>query len=89
MTTMDAAQPERRLLSAVLEDALRVLYFGRRASRRREAWAWMTDDLAEGPFAFAALCETLDLDPDAVRAMVRHNLLQSGRPLPSSLDRAA
>ncbi|HEV7731162.1 MAG TPA: hypothetical protein VGR62_03325 [Candidatus Binatia bacterium] len=89
MTTMDAARPERQLLSAVLEDAMRVLYFSRRASHRREVWEWMSDDFAEDPFAFVALCETLDLDPGAVRAMARHNMVQRGRPLPSVLDRAA
>ena len=86
---MEAASAERRLLSAVLVDAMQVLYFGRRASYRREVWEWMTDVFAEGPFAFGTLCETLDLDPGAVRAMARHNLVQLGRPMPSALDRAA
>ncbi len=89
MTTMEAASPERRLLGAVLEDAMRVLSLGRRASERREVWEWMTDVFAEGPFAFGTLCETLDLDPGAVRATARAKMLQFGRPLPSSLDRAA
>lgn len=85
----DVASAERRLLSAVLVDALRVLYFGRRACQRREVWTWMTDPFGFGPFAFGSLCEALELDAGSVRTLVRHNLEQLGRPLPSTVDRAA
>jgi hypothetical protein len=89
MPSIQVAVAERRLMTAVLLDALRVLYVGRRAGHRREVWEWMTDAFDVGPFAFVTLCESLGLEPNAIRATVRRNLEHRGRPLPPSYERAA
>ncbi len=66
-------QPEKRLLAAVLEEAIAVLA---RANPRPgseaeqaaiEANHWMDSDERIGPFAFASICDVLGLDPDGVR----------------------
>jgi hypothetical protein len=66
--------PEKRLMAAVLIDALRILAKGHggiagdsRRGRLQEARAWLMDDDAEWPFAFRPICETLGINPDAVR----------------------
>lgn len=67
---------ERRLMLAVLEDALDTVrkYAGASDPRQRalyhHARAWFTACEAEWPFAFAPICEALGLDPDYVRAGV-------------------
>jgi hypothetical protein len=72
--TRPALQPEARLLLAVLEDAVRVWrqcgrLQGRRAARlRAELGAWLLSDAADHPFAFASICEHLDIDPGHLRA---------------------
>ena len=69
------ATPERRLLAAVLEDAVRIIRCGpayrrrtwERANAYREAIAWVSADRDAWPFCFIAVCEALGFDADSVR----------------------
>ena len=63
-----ALQPEKRLMLAVLEDA--VIASLRLPSQRegRESIAWMASDDTSWPYSFANLCEALGFDRGAVRA---------------------
>lgn len=69
--------PERRLLLAVLEDALITLlqHRGRDAlaSRRlvTETEKWIASDRRQSPFEFAGLCDVLGVDPSYVRGLLR------------------
>jgi hypothetical protein len=85
---------ERRLMLAVLLDAIRILQKQRPRPRRRRAEqrerAWLTSEDHEGPFSFANICEALGLnaayvrrrilEPDASLEGIRH-------PLPLSTNR--
>jgi hypothetical protein len=85
--------PERRLLLAVLVDALRCALGAdpirhqsafRRERARQQALAWLQSDCHTSPFQFVALCDALDLDPEAIRAAiagrrVRSEWLESAR----------
>jgi hypothetical protein len=66
---------ERRLMAAVLEDALAVLATAARTpSDRRlqaETWNWIMAYDREWPFSFDNVCESLDLDPDTLRTRVQ------------------
>src|ERR1700741_2496046 len=72
----------KRLLLAVLEDALRCLQTyaenpnpaHRQASA--EAEAWILDRRAKGPFAFVSICEALGIQPDHLREGIRQWRLQ-------------
>src|SRR3990167_10926500 len=67
-------QPERRLLMAVLEDALDILRkpvpadCAKRHERHAETWEWFQSRERGRIFAYEMVCEVLGLDPDAVRA---------------------
>jgi len=69
-----AISPERSLALAVLWQAFFDLRKYRFAARRRqqrlyiEAYRWVASDSHGWPFAFASLCDLLELDSDAVRA---------------------
>jgi hypothetical protein len=73
---IEPAEGERRLLLAVLEDGIRTLlkYAGARRGRartlEREALAWMLSDAHTDVFAFASICETLEIDPGRLRGQV-------------------
>lgn len=79
-------QPEKRLQLAVLEDA--VLIFHRYAaaenSRARslldEVRAWTLSEDTSSPFAFQAICHSLNFDPEYVRG----GLLESKRRPPAA-----
>ena len=66
--------PERRLLAAVLEDAVRT--YQRLSSARdfrgrrlfREVEEWFASEHTDGPFAFVRICEVLGLDGAWIRA---------------------
>ena len=67
-------EPVQRLMSAVLEDAVRCFernQKSRTASRRRaflEAEQWLfKDSRGAGLFSFESVCEVLDTDPDRLR----------------------
>jgi hypothetical protein len=68
--------PEKRLMAAVLEDALDVYYRSdtkRTAGRRQEAYEWIWADDPRWPFSFRCICDILDLDADAIRSRIVHH----------------
>lgn len=68
-----SGSPERRLMLAVLEEAVAtyqryVTCTGRRGSRLfREAEAWIMEDEASWPCSFRSVCDVLGLDPGYLR----------------------
>ena len=68
-----SAFPEKRLMLAVLEDAVATFQRyvdarNRRGQRLfREAEEWVASDDTEWPFAFENICHTLDIEPDFLR----------------------
>ncbi|MGH7802850.1 MAG: hypothetical protein ACREQJ_00755 [Candidatus Binatia bacterium] len=68
-----SAFPEKRLMLAVLEDAVATFQRyvdarNRRGQRLfREAEEWVLSDDTEWPFAFENICHTLDIEPDFLR----------------------
>jgi hypothetical protein len=66
-------QPEKRLQLAVLEDAVLTLHrcAGAETTRARnllnEVRTWTSSEDASWPFAFEAICQSLNLDPEYVR----------------------
>jgi hypothetical protein len=69
--------PERRLLAAVLLDAVQIIRRGPEYHEDREAVATYQDAVAwimakrnAWPFCFVALCETLGLNADKVKAQI-------------------
>jgi hypothetical protein len=67
----------KRLMLAVLEDALRCLQThaqSRKPAHRKafgEAETWIVDSKARGPFAFVSICEALAIQPDHLRDGIR------------------
>ena len=68
------ATPERRLLAAVLQDAVQIIRRGPEYHEHREltdtyrdAIAWVAADGDTWPFCFVALCEALGFDANRVR----------------------
>lgn len=84
-------QPERRLMLAVLENAIDA-YLGNagslrgiRLARYREASDWFRSGDTDWPFSFVRICEACGLDPVLVRRMlvrsIRAQVLgTSGKP---------
>jgi len=74
--------PERRLLAAVLQDAVHIIQRGLAYHERREltdtyrdAMAWVAAERTTWPCSFVALCESLGLDAESVRTRllgIRH-----------------
>lgn len=66
-------QPEKRLMLAVLEDAVGIYQkcavAAATAGRRDflEAQSWIESDDVRWPFSFRNICEALGLEPDALR----------------------
>lgn len=66
-------RPVKRLMLAVLEDALRSFQNNATATagpRRRlfvEAEEWLCGGGGEGPFSFETVCETLGIEPEFLR----------------------
>jgi len=71
-----SSMPEKRLMLAVLEDALATLrkYAGSRSlyGQRlyREAQRWFASNEASWPFAFVSVCDVLGIDPSRFRSGV-------------------
>jgi len=69
----DRVEPYKRLLMAVLEDAVRCFQtnVGANSSTGRrlfiETEAWIHNDTADGPFSYVAVCESLGIDPAYMR----------------------
>ena len=76
------ARPIKRLMLAVLEDAMRCYQTcassHSRAQRRLfvDAESWLMDRKADGPFAFETVCVTLGIDPSCLREGLRRWRLQ-------------
>ena len=70
------APGERRLMRAVLKDALAVLFKYEATQDRRglrllaEAQHWLESDDADWPFSFVNVCDALGLEPSCVRERV-------------------
>jgi len=68
------SEGERRLLFAVLEDAIRTYLRDRDASDAArnseeflEAAEWLSTDDDSSPFTFVNVCEALEIEPDCLR----------------------
>jgi hypothetical protein len=76
------ANAMKRLMLAVLQDALRCLqtYAESRNPAHRQAFAeaetWILDRRAEEPFTFVSICEALAIQPDYLREGIRRWRLQ-------------
>jgi hypothetical protein len=77
------SQGERKLLFAVLEDAVRCYLKNRDgdAARRKdpdfiEASKWLSSDEEIGPFSFVRVCDALGINADRLRAGINNH---SGR----------
>ena len=77
-----STRPIKRLMLAVLEDAMRC-YQTYASSRNRahrrlfvDAERWLMDRKAGGVFAFETVCETLGIEPSCLRAGLRRWRLQ-------------
>ena len=72
-----AIAPVKRLMMAVLEDALRCFQNnadaknGPRKRLFQEAEQWLCGDNGDGPFSFETVCETLGIEPGFLRAGLR------------------
>jgi len=78
---------ERRLMRAVLKDALAVLFKYDATQDRRgqrllaEAQHWLESDDTDWPFSFVNVCDALGLEPSCVRERVaRYRAAQRARP---------
>ena len=67
-------RPVKKLMMAILEDALRVFQNNcdaKSGSRKRlfqEAEQWLCGEGGEGPFSFEMVCETLGIEPGFLRS---------------------
>jgi hypothetical protein len=75
---VDVSSPERRLLLAMLAEAITTLRHAAgarsRAGQRRfvETAAWFASDATDSPFTFASICGVLGLDTVYLRSGLRH-----------------
>lgn len=72
-------EPVKRLMIAVLQEALTTLFGGSAAGERRraavrDARAWFASDNCQSPFAFATICDVLELDAGWIRRMIARRL---------------
>lgn len=68
-------QPEKRLLAAVLEEAIALLLRApsndeEQTQAALDACDWLHSDDRTGPFAFASVCDVLGLDAEGVRSAI-------------------
>ena len=81
----DDDAPLRRLMLAVLRDALACLSSGASGSasnsrkEAREAAEWIGNKTDESLFSFNCVCETLSIHPDALRESLEHWLASGSR----------
>lgn len=69
----------KALMLAVLEDAIRA-YLSHEPRARAEAEQWVISRQRRSVFSFAVVCETLGLEPKAVRAALRRLRTQQVTP---------
>jgi hypothetical protein len=67
----------KALMLAVLDNGIRS-YLGPAGRIRTEAEYWVNGGDRRSPFSFTVVCETLGLEPDAVRGALRRGRPQSG-----------
>ena len=89
-----AVDGERRLLAAVLEDAVRIYLkraggAGEQDELFRETEAWIEERGADRLYAFESVCAVLDLDADYLRRGLRARKRQEPRRAAVSDDAAA
>lgn len=91
--SIDVSSPEKRLLLAVLADAITALRLSagarNRAGRHRfyETAAWFASDATDSPFTFASICDILDFDIEYLRAGLRPWQTLAGEdPRPSAVS---
>lgn len=68
------------LLLAVLEDGIRS-YLSPADELRNEAEYWVNSSRARSPFCFVVICETLGLEPGAVRRALERMRAQAVNPV--------
>jgi hypothetical protein len=72
-----AIAPVKRLMMAVLEDAIRCFQNnsgvpnGPRKHLFYEAAQWLFSEKGDGPFSFATICETIGIEPSFLRSGLR------------------
>lgn len=82
-TTEPSRDPENRLMLAVLEEALVTFQRGlnspvpERRKRFFEVDRWVAERDSDWPFSFENICQTLQIDPDYIRAGLRTLKCQS------------
>jgi hypothetical protein len=82
--------PERRLMVAVLQDAIECIERHRCAKDRRrqrlfdEVRQWLLSEQTDWLYSFARICEVLDLDANAVRHQLR--VVPGPPPVPTSRE---
>lgn len=62
-----ALDPEKRLMLALLEDAVKSFQAAAMGAESSTAEQWILHDDAEWPFSFDNVCEFLDIDPHYLR----------------------
>lgn len=82
----EALSPERRLMAAVLEDAVHVyrVHAAAASARQRclfeEAEAWIESEDRSWIFSFESICDHLGIDPDYLRRGLRAHKARVRRP---------
>jgi len=85
-------QPEKRLQLAVLADAVatqaRVIVDStpRAQALHAEVAEWFASDVADGPFSFIAICDSLGLEPGYIRRGLRRLHTNDGSRVPRKLS---
>jgi len=97
LTSLGGGEPRRAghtgikaLMAAILDDAIQC-YVSPTGRVRAEAECWITSPNRRRAFSFCVVCETLGLDPDAVRMAVQRLPRNSGRrrrPIPRTRSNA-
>jgi len=77
----------KALMLAILEDAIRA-YLGPVPRSQEEAALWIADSRSRWVFSFPVVCETLGLEPSAVRSAVRRMHGRYAMAPPLRLDRS-
>jgi hypothetical protein len=65
------AEGSRKLMTALLDDALRCVSVDVHDESWREATRWMFSDDRAYPFSFLNVCDAVDMDPEWLRQVVR------------------
>ena len=77
------SEPEKRLMVAVLEEAVTTLLSHSRCSSEldrelaTEARRWIASNDRSGPFTFATICDVLELETSRVRQAIEVKLTQN------------